>query len=59
MGGTQFLCGAAASPLVGILGHESSLSMALIMVLAFAAAGLSLLLLARPWLGRGEVVRTG
>lgn len=58
MGGTQFLCGAAASPLVGLFGHGTSLPMALIMTLGFAAVGLALLTLARPWLGHGEVVPT-
>jgi Bcr/CflA subfamily drug resistance transporter len=58
MGSTQFLCAAAASPLLGILGHDSSAPMAMVMLFGFCAAGLALLVLARPWLGLGEVART-
>ena len=57
MGSTQFLCAAAASPLVGLLGHDRSAPMAMIMLLGFCAAGLALIVLARPWLGLGEVAR--
>lgn len=57
IGATQFLCGAAASPLVGLFGHHSSVPMAGVMLASFAGAGLVLVSLARPWLGRGESVR--
>lgn len=56
LGGLQFLCGALASPLVGLFGEGSSLPMALIMLTAVASAGLALVGLARPWQGRGEPV---
>jgi DHA1 family bicyclomycin/chloramphenicol resistance-like MFS transporter len=54
LGGLQFLFGALASPLVGLFGEDSSLPMAVVMLIAVAAAGLALLGLARPWQGRGE-----
>ncbi|MFB6849649.1 multidrug effflux MFS transporter [Streptomyces sp. NPDC056373] len=54
LGGLQFLCGALVSPLVGLFGEDSSLPMALIMLFAVAAAGVSLCALARPWRGEGE-----
>lgn len=57
IGATQFLCGAAASPLVGLFGHNSSVPMAGVMLGSFVAAALVLVVLARPWLGRGESVR--
>lgn len=55
LGGCQFLFGALASPLVGLFGEDSSLPMALIMLIAVAGAGVALVGLARPWEGRGEV----
>ena len=54
LGGLQFLFGALAAPLVGLLGEDSSLPMALIMLIAVAAAGVALVGLARPWRGQGE-----
>ncbi|MFC9131245.1 hypothetical protein ACFT4A_30990 [Streptomyces sp. NPDC057099] len=54
LGGLQFLCGALAFPLVGLFGEDSSLPMALIMLIAMAAAGVALGSLARPWRGEGE-----
>ncbi|MFI6039491.1 multidrug effflux MFS transporter [Streptomyces sp. NPDC051315] len=54
LGGLQFLLGALASPLVGLFGEDSSLPMALIMLIAVAAAALALAVLARPWQGHGE-----
>lgn len=53
MGGLPYLLGAAASPLVGAVGTESALPMALIMLGALCCAALSLACLARPWQGRG------
>ncbi|MFJ1901569.1 multidrug effflux MFS transporter [Streptomyces sp. NPDC088115] len=55
LGGLQFLFGALASPLVGVLGEDSATPMAVILLTALALAGLALVLLARPWLGHGEV----
>jgi DHA1 family bicyclomycin/chloramphenicol resistance-like MFS transporter len=54
LGGTQFLLGALASPLVGLFGTSSATPMAVIMLGALACAALSLTLLARPWHGHGE-----
>ena len=54
LGGLQFLCGALASPLVGLFGEGSSLPMALIMMIAVAAAVVALITMARPWHGEGE-----
>lgn len=54
LGGLQFLFGALAAPLVGVFGEDSSLPMAVIMLIAVAAAGGALVALARPWEGRGE-----
>lgn len=54
LGGSQFLLGALASPLVGMFGTSSSLPMAVIMLVAMACAGLALVGLARPWEGQGE-----
>jgi Bcr/CflA subfamily drug resistance transporter len=56
MGATQFLCGAAISPIVGLFGHSSSVPMAGVMLSAFVAAFVFLGMLARPWLGRGEYI---
>ncbi|MGK5627903.1 multidrug effflux MFS transporter [Streptomyces sp. URMC 123] len=55
LGGLQFLCGAIASPLVGLFGEDSSLPMALIMCASLALAGLALVFLVRPRQGHGEV----
>ncbi|MGW7243481.1 hypothetical protein [Streptomyces sp. NPDC054804] len=57
LGGLQFLFGALAAPLVGIFGEDGSRPMALIMLTSLTAAALALLVLARPWEGRGEPVR--
>ncbi|GAA4812706.1 multidrug effflux MFS transporter [Streptomyces ziwulingensis] len=54
LGGLQFLFGAVASPLVGLFGEDSSLPMALIMLVAAVAAACVLAGLARPWQGHGE-----
>lgn len=54
MGGTQFLLGALASPLVGLFGTGSATPMAVVMVGALVCAALSLTLLAPPWRGYGE-----
>lgn len=58
LGSTQFLFGAAASPIAGLFGHRTSTPMAMIMFVAFLAMLIALLTLARPWLGRGEVTRS-
>ena len=54
LGGTQFLLGALASPLVGLFGTSSVTPMTLIMLGTLACAVLALTLLARPWQGHGE-----
>jgi DHA1 family bicyclomycin/chloramphenicol resistance-like MFS transporter len=54
LGGFQFLLGALASPLVGVLGTTSSLPMAAIMLISMACACLALFGLARPREGNGE-----
>jgi hypothetical protein len=54
LGGLQFFFGALAAPLVGLFGEDSSLPMALIMLIAVAAAAVALVGLARPWRGEGE-----
>ncbi|MEV5898863.1 hypothetical protein [Streptomyces sp. NPDC052127] len=54
LGGLQFLFGALASPLVGLFGLDSSLPMAVIMLVTAAGAGLALVGPARPWQGHGE-----
>jgi DHA1 family bicyclomycin/chloramphenicol resistance-like MFS transporter len=54
LGGTQFLLGALASPLVGLFGTSSETPMAVIMLGALACSVLALTLLARPWQGHGE-----
>ncbi|MET7568514.1 multidrug effflux MFS transporter [Streptomyces sp. NPDC005492] len=54
LGGLQFLFGALAAPLVGLFGEDSSLPMAVIMLVAVGAAGVALVGLARPWEGGGE-----
>lgn len=59
LGGLQFLCGAVASPLVGLFGEDSSLPMALVMLVSLALAALALILLVRPRQGHGEVTGAG
>ncbi|MBK3564168.1 multidrug effflux MFS transporter [Streptomyces sp. MBT62] len=54
LGGLQFLFGALAAPLVGLFGEDSSLPMAVIMLIAVVAAGVALVGMARPWEGQGE-----
>lgn len=54
VGGGQFLCGAAAAPLVGIFGTASALPMSLLILTAFGCAGVCLAAVARPWQGHGE-----
>lgn len=47
LGGGQFTLGAIAAPIVGLFGTQSPLPMATIMLIAYAAALLSLVLIAR------------
>jgi len=54
IGGTQFLFGAIAAPIVGLFGESSSAPMAVIMLTALLLAVLSLTTLSRPWLRQGE-----
>ncbi|MFK0150635.1 multidrug effflux MFS transporter [Streptomyces sp. NPDC090493] len=56
LGGFQFLFGALAAPLVGVFGEGSSRPMALVMLGALVAAGVALVVLARPGEGHGEPV---
>lgn len=57
LGGTQFLLGAIASPLVGVFGTVSGAPMAVIMLVAICCAVLSLVVLVRPWRRHGEFAR--
>ncbi|WP_217237570.1 multidrug effflux MFS transporter [Streptomyces sp. AC555_RSS877] len=54
LGGTQFLFGALASPLVGAFGTASALPMAVTMLGALLCAALCLVFLVRPWRGARE-----
>ncbi|MEV7009837.1 multidrug effflux MFS transporter [Streptosporangium sp. NPDC051022] len=58
LGGSQFVLGAAASPLAGLFGTGSAMPTAAVMLVAFTLSVLTLVLLARPWQGHGEPVRT-
>ncbi|MEV8634015.1 multidrug effflux MFS transporter [Streptosporangium sp. NPDC051023] len=58
LGGVQFVLGAAASPLAGLFGTSSPMPMAAIMLVSFALSILALVVLARPWQGHGEPIRT-
>jgi DHA1 family bicyclomycin/chloramphenicol resistance-like MFS transporter len=49
LGGTQFLFGALASPLVGAFGTASAMPMAVTMLGALLCAALCLVFLVRPW----------
>ncbi|WP_404952639.1 multidrug effflux MFS transporter [Streptomyces sp. 147326] len=55
LGAGQCLLGGVTAPLVGALGTDSDKPMAVLMVVGFVLAALSLLLVARPWEGNGEV----
>jgi len=56
LGGAEYIFGAVVSPLTGLFGAGSSLPMATIMFLCALAALVSLLVMARPWRGAGEVL---
>lgn len=58
LGGLQFTFGALASPLVGLFGTDSSLPMAVIMLIALALAAVALAALVRPREGHGEPATT-
>ncbi len=55
LGGGQFLMGALASPLVGLMGQDSAAPMSMLMVIGMLATVTAALLLARPWRGDGEL----
>ncbi|MCK9873773.1 multidrug effflux MFS transporter [Nocardiopsis dassonvillei] len=55
VGGGQFILGAAAAPLAGLFGTASTVPMAAVLTASFLLGGAALLVLARPWLGLGEV----
>ncbi|MEU9608318.1 multidrug effflux MFS transporter [Streptomyces sp. NPDC048057] len=54
LGGSQFVLGAAAAPLPGVLGDTTAMSTAVVVLGCAVLAGLALLVLARPWQGHGE-----
>ncbi|MFD0890237.1 MFS transporter, partial [Streptosporangium algeriense] len=56
LGGTQFVLGAAASPLAGLFGTDSPTPTAAVMLAALVLSVLALVS-ARPWQGHGETVR--
>ncbi|MER7129280.1 multidrug effflux MFS transporter [Streptosporangium saharense] len=56
LGGTQFVLGAAASPLAGLFGTDSATPTAAVMLVALVLSVLALAF-ARPWQGHGETVR--
>ncbi|TDD17249.1 multidrug effflux MFS transporter [Nonomuraea diastatica] len=58
IGGSQFVFGAAASPLAGLLGTSTAVPMAVLMLAAFTVSTLALVTIARPWRGHGEPTRT-
>ncbi|MFJ9738569.1 multidrug effflux MFS transporter [Streptomyces sp. NPDC101166] len=57
LGGVEFLFGALASPLVGVLGTGSPLPMAFIMLSALLCAALAVVFLTRPWRAHGALPR--
>ncbi|MCK9870326.1 multidrug effflux MFS transporter [Nocardiopsis dassonvillei] len=54
VGGGQFILGAAAAPLAGLFGTDSTVPMAAVITVSFLLGGTALVFLARPWLGLGE-----
>lgn len=54
LGGSQFVLGAAAAPLPGVLGDTTAMSTAVVVLGCAVLAGLALVALARPWEGHGE-----
>ncbi|SHF92149.1 multidrug effflux MFS transporter [Streptoalloteichus hindustanus] len=54
LGGSQFVLGAAAAPLPGVLGSTTAMSTAVVVLGCALLSALALVTLARPWQGRGE-----
>ncbi|MCP2261001.1 MFS transporter, DHA1 family, bicyclomycin/chloramphenicol resistance protein [Streptoalloteichus tenebrarius] len=54
LGGTQFVLGAAAAPLPGILGTTTAMSTAVVVLGCTLLSAAALVALARPWQGHGE-----
>ncbi|MFD7666481.1 multidrug effflux MFS transporter [Streptomyces sp. NPDC059788] len=54
LGGAQFVLGAAAAPLPGVLGNTTAMSTAVVVLGCVLVSAVALLTLARPWQGHGE-----
>ncbi|MFH8349146.1 multidrug effflux MFS transporter [Streptomyces sp. NPDC018045] len=54
LGGAQFVLGAAAAPLPGVLGDTTAMSTAVVVLGCVLLSATALLTLARPWQGHGE-----
>ncbi|MEU7258143.1 multidrug effflux MFS transporter [Streptomyces rimosus] len=54
LGGAQFVLGAAAAPLPGVLGNTTAMSTAVVVLGCSLIAAVALVALARPWQGHGE-----
>lgn len=54
LGGAQFVLGAAAAPLPGVLGNTTAMSTAVVVLGFVLLAATALVTLARPWQGHGE-----
>ncbi|MFI0264856.1 multidrug effflux MFS transporter [Streptomyces sp. NPDC017056] len=54
LGGAQFVLGAAAAPLPGVLGNTTAMSTAVVVLGCVVLSAAALVTLARPWQGHGE-----
>ncbi|MFF3543804.1 multidrug effflux MFS transporter [Streptomyces platensis] len=54
LGGAQFVLGATAAPLPGVLGSTTAMSTAVVVLGFVLLSALALITLARPWQGHGE-----
>ncbi|MGW7025173.1 multidrug effflux MFS transporter [Streptomyces decoyicus] len=54
LGGAQFVLGAAAAPLPGVLGGTPAVSMTVVLLGFALLSAVALITLARPWQGHGE-----
>ncbi|MDA3643140.1 multidrug effflux MFS transporter [Saccharopolyspora indica] len=54
LGGAQFVLGAVAAPLPGLLGSTTAMSMAAVVLIFAVLSALALVALARPWEDHGE-----
>ncbi|MYT14303.1 MFS transporter, DHA1 family, bicyclomycin/chloramphenicol resistance protein [Streptomyces sp. SceaMP-e96] len=57
LGGAQFVLGAAAAPLPGVLGNTTAMSTAVVVLGSVLLSAVALITLARPWQGHGEPAR--